>query len=622
MNLTPESPELTAWVLGELPETKHREVEAIISSRPDLQAEVEQLRALTNTIGLALETEPVWKLSEERRRCILRNQRPLIKAGPWSRIRSRLEVGPGWFHGTGWIIGLSTAAAVALVCLHVSNEPPRALQEASRSLARRKSIGETETVSRRLQPKAETPLAKSETENMPHLRTSKATFPPVALKAETSGAAKVFGESTDEPFVSAPSPSSSTPVLAELEYAPPSAGIRFAYRAPEQLSPSLNYQDSSLSPSTILKRVNDSSYQIVRSRIMEGLRPLPEFVRLEELVNYFRYNNLEDHSQGGTNAYRAQLELATCPWNTRHALLRVAIQAGNSSIEGSGNWRLLAAMDRTTLGSTEFFPLGFGRTTSPGLDTNRDQSPGSGVLQEQKPMTEKWSSFQLSTASVSPAVGTRTNSSSTDAKADAEILALEERASVEKNVIAKLIWNTTPYGQWRTLGRLDSLDSAPEPLMSLKSVAPADPGDAEQRAPLRPGNQYIALFELSPLPFAFGDVGGFGGRLEAPGEVVKLQVLAAPDPRAEGTVLATAEIANTPKPFAEASADFKFSVSVAAFGLLLRDAEEHDGLTWDLVLEMARSGIAADQDGTRTEWVDLVNRARMMDIRPAKHLEK
>lgn len=107
MKLTLESPELTALVLGELTEDRCQEVEAIVSTRPDLQAEVEQLRQLTKLVGTALQSEPAWQLSAERRQLILKKGTPRRT----SRRRKTRHPVPtellGWFPWTGWAIGVS-----------------------------------------------------------------------------------------------------------------------------------------------------------------------------------------------------------------------------------------------------------------------------------------------------------------------------------------------------------------------------------------------------------------------------------------------------------------------------------------------------------------------------------
>ena len=73
--------------------------------------------------------------------------------------------------------------------------------------------------------------------------------------------------------------------------------------------------------------VDTSSYTLMRRFVTEQKRrPPPESVRLAEYVNYFKY----DYSQPtGTVPLSADCELAQCPWNASHRLLRVGIQAKN-----------------------------------------------------------------------------------------------------------------------------------------------------------------------------------------------------------------------------------------------------------------------------------------------------
>lgn len=73
--------------------------------------------------------------------------------------------------------------------------------------------------------------------------------------------------------------------------------------------------------------VDTSSYTLMRSYVTEqNRRPPPESVRLAEYVNYFRY----DYAQPtGAVPLAAECELAQCPWNAAHKLLRIGIQAKN-----------------------------------------------------------------------------------------------------------------------------------------------------------------------------------------------------------------------------------------------------------------------------------------------------
>ncbi len=62
--------------------------------------------------------------------------------------------------------------------------------------------------------------------------------------------------------------------------------------------------------------------------------------------------------------------------------------------------------------------------------------------------------------------------------------------------------------------------------------------------------------------------------------------------------------------FAEASKDFKFSASVAAFGMLLRQSRHAGDATLDTVITWATDGRGSDLDGYREEFLDLVRRAK------------
>lgn len=77
--------------------------------------------------------------------------------------------------------------------------------------------------------------------------------------------------------------------------------------------------------STFSLDVDTTSYALMRREIAEGRRLPPRTsVRLEEFVNYFRY----DYPQPADGRPLAVLcEVAPCPWNPAHKLARVALQA-------------------------------------------------------------------------------------------------------------------------------------------------------------------------------------------------------------------------------------------------------------------------------------------------------
>ena len=62
--------------------------------------------------------------------------------------------------------------------------------------------------------------------------------------------------------------------------------------------------------------------------------------------------------------------------------------------------------------------------------------------------------------------------------------------------------------------------------------------------------------------------------------------------------------------FGQASADFQFAAAVASFGMLLRDSEHKGTATYDAVLEIATSAKGSDPHGYRTEFLEMVKRAK------------
>jgi len=76
--------------------------------------------------------------------------------------------------------------------------------------------------------------------------------------------------------------------------------------------------------STFSLDVDTGSYSNVRRFIAGGQRPPEDAVRVEELVNYFPYDY---PSSDGKEPFGVRTELAPCPWNAGHWLMRVAVRA-------------------------------------------------------------------------------------------------------------------------------------------------------------------------------------------------------------------------------------------------------------------------------------------------------
>eukprot|EP01038_Epipyxis_sp_PR26KG_P004006 gene4006-5733_t len=84
------------------------------------------------------------------------------------------------------------------------------------------------------------------------------------------------------------------------------------------------YRDSKKEPlSTLSIDVDRASYSNMRRFLKQGQMPPADAVRVEELINYFPYNYAKPK---GEHPFSITTDLTTCPWNTKHQLIRVGIQ--------------------------------------------------------------------------------------------------------------------------------------------------------------------------------------------------------------------------------------------------------------------------------------------------------
>ncbi len=107
-----------------------------------------------------------------------------------------------------------------------------------------------------------------------------------------------------------------TPVALVAEPAP--AGPRYEHPGDAKF---VSPERSPLSTFSI--DVDTGSYATVRHFLAAGQRPAPEAVRIEEMVNYFPY---EYPNPARNQPFSINTELSSCPWNTKHQLLKIGLQ--------------------------------------------------------------------------------------------------------------------------------------------------------------------------------------------------------------------------------------------------------------------------------------------------------
>jgi Ca-activated chloride channel family protein len=75
--------------------------------------------------------------------------------------------------------------------------------------------------------------------------------------------------------------------------------------------------------STFSIDVDNASYSNIRRFINSGTLPPADAVRVEEMINYFKYDYPEP---GGEHPFSVYTELSACPWNNNHHLMMVGLR--------------------------------------------------------------------------------------------------------------------------------------------------------------------------------------------------------------------------------------------------------------------------------------------------------
>jgi len=180
--------------------------------------------------------------------------------------------------------------------------------------------------------------------------TSAPTAAPAAIKQQVAPAATQAPAAPPAQPTKAPEPTrvaaatatAHGPAITQSDTGPsadvatPPAGA--ATPSAEQMPPDMFFKTYGVNPfvdarqdhlSTFAMDVDTASYALARRYIMEGHLPPAEAVRVEEFVNYFKY----DYPSPETGAFAIHLEGAPSPFGEGYYLLRVGLQGRRISAE-------------------------------------------------------------------------------------------------------------------------------------------------------------------------------------------------------------------------------------------------------------------------------------------------
>jgi len=94
--------------------------------------------------------------------------------------------------------------------------------------------------------------------------------------------------------------------------------------------------------STFSIDVDSASYANVRRFLTSGQRPPRDAVRIEELINYFDYDYPEPT---GGEPFAVHTEVAGCPWNEEHTLLRIGLKGREITRDETAGSNLVFLID-------------------------------------------------------------------------------------------------------------------------------------------------------------------------------------------------------------------------------------------------------------------------------------
>lgn len=103
--------------------------------------------------------------------------------------------------------------------------------------------------------------------------------------------------------------------------------------------------------STFSLDVDAASYSNMRRMINQGQVPPADAIRIEELINYFQY----DYAKADENTpVNIQSEIATCPWNNQHYLVKIGVKAKEIASENlpASNFVFLIDVSGSMYGAT------------------------------------------------------------------------------------------------------------------------------------------------------------------------------------------------------------------------------------------------------------------------------
>jgi Ca-activated chloride channel homolog len=145
--------------------------------------------------------------------------------------------------------------------------------------------------------------------------------------------------------------------------------------------------------------------------------------------------------------------------------------------------------------------------------------------------------------------------------------------------------------------------------------------DTKDAGEIGAGHTVTALYEVIPAgtpvntppvdPLEYQGMPGPNDAAKQSNDLLMLKLRYKQPDGAESKLINTT-VADSDHRIGQATADFQFAASVAAFGMLLRHSPHAEKMNYGAVLELAQPGLARDEQGYRAEFLELVKAAQSL----------
>jgi Ca-activated chloride channel family protein len=371
---------LTAYALGELSERERAAIEARLAHDPEARETVEQIRAMARELETGFAAQPSATLAPSQREKVIAGRpargvtrrfgAPIVIAATLTLTAAGLYVASDFSENAPYVYSLfgddASSRRVGFVdsASAPASTPAPPVVEYSRGLQQQRygdpKAATTEVDANRRQKleqlgytggspanpsaarevpsvpgqlgrlRSELAERKDQRRDAPGDRSLEDSLAGLAVEREKVEAVEELEE------IAAPEPVMNTESYASIEE-----------------NPFRRVSDEALSTFSI--DVDTASYSNVRRMLNEGRLPPPSAVRIEEFINYFRY----DYPQPDAGQpFSITTEVARCPWKPEHRLVLVGLQGRSVSAEDRKPANLVFLIDVSgSMNSADKLPL-------------------------------------------------------------------------------------------------------------------------------------------------------------------------------------------------------------------------------------------------------------------------